>query len=197
MDGKGWIGVDLDGALAHYDGWVSIDHIGEPVPAMLQRVKDWLAAGKDVRIFTARVSCPDDQYPRVRAAIDTWTTKHLGRALPVTCFKDMHMVQLWDDRCVQVKPNTGAPVEPGVPTAAVGETEFVIPDAMRKRLENDFVYHSPKNDQAVRYAKIRDQAKQLAYYIAAKTPPSREQSVALTKLEEAIFFANAAIARNE
>ena len=36
---KGWIGVDLDGTLAMYDGWVGVSHIGEPVPAMLQRVR--------------------------------------------------------------------------------------------------------------------------------------------------------------
>jgi len=29
---KGWVGVDLDGTLAHYDGWKGADHIGEPGP---------------------------------------------------------------------------------------------------------------------------------------------------------------------
>ena len=29
---SGWIGVDLDGTLARYDGWRGIDHIGEPMP---------------------------------------------------------------------------------------------------------------------------------------------------------------------
>jgi hypothetical protein len=31
MSTGGWIGVDLDGTLAHYDGWKGIDHIGEPI----------------------------------------------------------------------------------------------------------------------------------------------------------------------
>ena len=39
---KGWIGVDLDGTLAHYDKWRGVEHIGKPVPVMLERVKKWL-----------------------------------------------------------------------------------------------------------------------------------------------------------
>ena len=45
----GWIGVDLDGTLAYYDYWRGPEHIGEPIPAMLERVQRWLAEGKDVR----------------------------------------------------------------------------------------------------------------------------------------------------
>jgi len=40
----------------------------------------------------------------------SWCEKHLGLALPVTCVKDMHMIELWDDRAVQVVTNTGMPV---------------------------------------------------------------------------------------
>ena len=64
-------------------------------------------------------------------------------------------------------------------------------------LENRFTYHAPKSDQQKRYEQLRSEAKALAYSITDNTPPSREQSLALTKLEEAIFWANAAIARNE
>jgi hypothetical protein len=60
MSTQGWIGVDLDGTLAHYDGWKGADHIGEPIPAMVERVKRWLAEGKTVKIFTARVYCPPE-----------------------------------------------------------------------------------------------------------------------------------------
>ena len=42
MSFSGWIGVDLDGTLAHYDGWKGIEHVGPPIPAMLARVKYWL-----------------------------------------------------------------------------------------------------------------------------------------------------------
>jgi len=64
-------------------------------------------------------------------------------------------------------------------------------------LENRFTYHSPKADQAERYQAIRMAAKELAELIVASTPTSREQSLALTKLEETSFWANASIARNE
>lgn len=106
---KGWVGVDLDGTLARYDGWVGVTHIGEPVPAMRDRVVRWLEQGFDVRIFTARVSRPE-QEPEAREAIEAWCREHIGRVLPITNVKDTKMVELWDDRAVQVIPNTGEPV---------------------------------------------------------------------------------------
>ena len=70
-------------------------------------------------------------------------------------------------------------------------------EKMVKRLENDFTYHSPMGDQPGRYEEIRNHAKAYAQYLVSSTPPSREQSLALTALEEVVFWANAAIARNE
>lgn len=106
-----WIGVDLDGTLAHYEGWVSAQHIGAPVVVMVERVKGWLAEGYEVRVFTARVAGAE---PEERVAIVTlieqWCLAHLGVVLPVTCQKDFGMVELWDDRCVAVEPNTGRPL---------------------------------------------------------------------------------------
>ncbi|MEA3246274.1 MAG: hypothetical protein U9Q74_08980 [Gemmatimonadota bacterium] len=64
-------------------------------------------------------------------------------------------------------------------------------------IERRFTYRSPKGDQLDRYAALRSGAKNLAWQIFQSTPPSREQSLALTKLEEAIMHANSAIARNE
>ncbi len=40
-------------------------------------------------------------------------------------------------------------------------------------------------------------AKEFALFIVENTPSSREQSLALTALEESVFWTNAAIARNE
>ena len=102
----GWIGVDLDGTLAFYNGFVSPSHIGPPIPKMLERVKKWLEEGQEVRIFTARVSDPEEA-KEAQLAIFKWCFKHLGRVLVVTCSKDYQMLELWDDRCVQVVPNTG------------------------------------------------------------------------------------------
>lgn len=65
------------------------------------------------------------------------------------------------------------------------------------RIENNFKYHEPKDDQPLRYEKIRAKAKELAYVINESTPSSREQSLAFTALEETVYHANSAIARNE
>ena len=66
-------------------------------------------------------------------------------------------------------------------------------------LVNRFSYHPPKSSQGhqERYASIRSRALGLAVFIRVVTPPTREQSLALTKLEEAVMWANAAIARGE
>lgn len=110
----GWIGVDLDGTLAHYDGWKGIEHIGAPIPLMVERVKKWLSEGKEVRIFTARVTRTDlmtreeiIQRANIIRSIQSWCLEHIGLALPVTNVKDFGMVELWDDRAIQVVPNTG------------------------------------------------------------------------------------------
>lgn len=64
-------------------------------------------------------------------------------------------------------------------------------------LENNFTYHPPREGQAARYGELRDEAKKLAARILDLCPESRERSLALTELETSIFWANAAIARNE
>ena len=67
----------------------------------------------------------------------------------------------------------------------------------QEALDNRFTYHAPKYDQISRYESIRDFARSFAQLITETTPESREQSLAITKLEEVVFWANAAIARNE
>lgn len=65
------------------------------------------------------------------------------------------------------------------------------------RIDNAFTYHAPKADQPERYVKIRDAAHALATLMATLCPDSRERSLAITKLEESVMWANASIARNE
>lgn len=115
---KGWIGVDLDGTLAHYDHWRGIEHIGAPIPAMVARVKTWLAQGKEVRIFTARVGpqradVAGTEIVQCIHAIDRWVCEHIGQPLAITAVKDFGMIELWDDRAVQVIPNTGKDLASG------------------------------------------------------------------------------------
>lgn len=67
----------------------------------------------------------------------------------------------------------------------------------QKQIDNNFVYHKPVDGQVERYGDIRHSFGVLAMILAANCPESRELSVALTKMEEAVMWANAAIARNE
>lgn len=65
------------------------------------------------------------------------------------------------------------------------------------RLEKDFTYHPPSPLQVPRYNEIRDFARTFAATLMEKCPPSRERSLALTAIEEAVMWANASISRNE
>ncbi len=64
-------------------------------------------------------------------------------------------------------------------------------------LDKRFTYRKPLEDQPDRYTALRECAKTFALMVLEQTPKSREQSVALTKIEESVMWANAAIARNE
>jgi hypothetical protein len=63
-------------------------------------------------------------------------------------------------------------------------------------LDNRFTYHPPTEGQPGKYEEIRDTAKNLAEVINELCPESREKSLAVTNLEQAVFWANAGIARN-
>jgi hypothetical protein len=62
------------------------------------------------------------------------------------------------------------------------------------QIENNYKYHFPK--EPAKHEAIRENAKKLAYLIDEQVPNSREKSLAMTKLEEAVMWANAGIARN-
>lgn len=114
-----WIGFDLDGSIAHDEPGAAFDPlvIGAPIPAMIERIKKYLADGYECRIVTARValragdheslSTAHRHYLDIREAIETWCLQHIGVVLPITCSKDYGMVRLYDDRARQVERNTG------------------------------------------------------------------------------------------
>jgi len=95
---EGWIGVDLDGTLAQYDGFQGDDVVGEPIEPMVRQVRKWLMEGRDVRIFTARKPHP---------VIRKFCKDNFGKILPITNLKDHNMQALYDDRAVGVKRNEG------------------------------------------------------------------------------------------
>jgi hypothetical protein len=67
---------------------------------------------------------------------------------------------------------------------------------LNPQIENNFSYHAPKEGQPEKYEALRSLAKGLAVAFDELCPNSREKSVAMTKLEEAVMWANASIARN-
>lgn len=70
-------------------------------------------------------------------------------------------------------------------------------DQQAKARQKAFTYQSPTPGQPERYTRLRAFACELSLLLNTNCPPSRELSVAQTKLEEVIMWANAAIARNE
>lgn len=113
-ENKGWVGVDLDGTLAKYTG--QLYDVGEPIPGMVERVKQMIADGKDVRIMTARVAPVPGKFgfggdlafiAAQQRLISLWCQQNLGKVLPITASKDFQMVELWDDLARRVIYNTG------------------------------------------------------------------------------------------
>lgn len=73
----------------------------------------------------------------------------------------------------------------------MGTISFSLPDEIGVR----FDYHKPNDAQQERMAWFRQQFKALAVNMQENLPPCREASLALTALEQAQFYVNAAIAR--
>lgn len=68
--------------------------------------------------------------------------------------------------------------------------------AMSNTIDDNYTYHVPTEDAAKLHEAIRNEGKRFAHLINDELPPSREKSLAQTKLEEATMWANAAIARH-
>jgi hypothetical protein len=66
-----------------------------------------------------------------------------------------------------------------------------------EQIDNIFTYRTPFGNQAERYQDLRNEAKLLAHIIQRACPESREKSLAITSLQQAIMWANASIAINE
>lgn len=114
MPSKGWIGVDLDGTLAeYYHGTYDPSHVGKPIMPMVEKVREWLKLGYEVRIFTARANPGNwpghnpNEVNRAILAIEVWCVEQFGQILRVTCSKNCEMVALFDDRVFHVEHNTG------------------------------------------------------------------------------------------
>lgn len=67
---------------------------------------------------------------------------------------------------------------------------------MDETIERNYSYHKPTEDTVKTNELVRNEGKRMAYLIEEECPASREKSLAMTKLEEAVMWANASIARN-
>lgn len=69
---------------------------------------------------------------------------------------------------------------------------------LRERVEHNLSYHKPKLDiTQMKMDQVRTRMLDISYSIIDLVPDGREQSVALTKIEEACMWAIAGLARNE
>ena len=62
-------------------------------------------------------------------------------------------------------------------------------------IDNRFATHHVSSTTVEKMADLREEFKTLAHVIDESIPDGREKSLTMTKLEEAMFFANAALSR--
>ena len=65
------------------------------------------------------------------------------------------------------------------------------------QIKTIFSYHPPHGDQAQRYERLRAGGGELARLINDFAPESAEKTLAIRRVQEAVMYANAAIACNE
>lgn len=127
----------MDGTLFTYTHWVGWNKFGRPIQPMIDRVRAWLDADVEVRVVTARIGLPvardvmtgEDVYSRARTgrcrmtrqefsdhemrlAVQDHLERHDLPRLRVQCYKNVDMIEIWDDRAVQVVANDGRMLAP-------------------------------------------------------------------------------------
>jgi hypothetical protein len=108
---RAWFGFDLDGTLAHYEGWGD-GSIGAPIKPLIRRMKHYLNQGRRVAVVTARVhptqADPGGESLKIRAFLEqALGSMRLAERVEIRFDKDRHMIALFDDRAEQVIPNKG------------------------------------------------------------------------------------------
>lgn len=96
------IAIDLDGTLAYFDGWKGIEHIGNPIPSVVEKLIEKKNEGYAIKIFSAR--CMD---LRAKKFIGVWLDKNNIPYDDITNIKDSSMKEFWDDLAIRVPRNEG------------------------------------------------------------------------------------------
>jgi len=67
----------------------------------------------------------------------------------------------------------------------------------RADIQNRFTYHPPATPtRADQHRGMREACESFAHFLNSQVPEGREKSLAMTKLEEVMFWANAGLARS-
>ena len=108
------LAVDLDRTLAHHTRFTTEENIGQPIPAVVQRVQEAHRRKIPVYIFSARLAPQHgpDSIARSSVAIQKWCREHLGFVPLLTCIKLPIFTEIWDDRAVAVLANKGEGLTP-------------------------------------------------------------------------------------
>lgn len=101
------IALDFDKTLAYHESSWGISRVGEPIPSMLKKVKEWVAKGYKITIFTARLSHDLVQSKAQERLIKDFLAKNDLPDFDVTSTKKPYFSHIIDDRAYHVFPNTG------------------------------------------------------------------------------------------
>jgi hypothetical protein len=116
-NGKEVIAYDFDKTISHYEEGdidkYGADYIGAPIPEIVEEIKQHLADGDEVFIFTARVSPHDSSFEaaldatKAHIAIAHFCLHEIGTLLPITHEKNCRWTRIVDDKADQVVANQG------------------------------------------------------------------------------------------
>lgn len=81
-------------------------------------------------------------------------------------------------------------------TSQGSQPDGVAKRGLHDRIDNDFGYHKATAETGPMHDDVRFRFKFLAHWVVDNTPAGREQSLALTSLQEAAMWTNAAVAVN-
>jgi len=123
------------------------------------------------------------------------TTDENGQGIRVGRWEDGP--EGFTDLVIDLPASGGGKLDPRPLPEGINVTGRMLTPEEVAEIDVRFSYHAPKDGQLDKYVVLRHEAGALARYVMTLCPESRERALALTKIEEAVMWANAAIARRE